>query len=393
MRVVVAAFLFVVLSLSGCSEGGDQGEDATDGAGPGGADPAPDEATALRFSAEDRPVATSTQTLRVGPEDACVPASCALYSAAGGEESFIKTIDISDTLPQGMHAFVELRATYEPDPSDALDALGNWNLQWSGRDLWVSGADGDDVAGNATLSGYVTSHGPDPAEAILIILEPDGGAEEVEVTVHVRVTPLDDAVHRTHVFGVSLGGGAVPLTVELDGGGEVDVRGPDDALLLSGPVENGTTLTLPADSPPGEYRLVLFDADAPGRFLVPAANLTAPLARLLDTTPEDGEARALPPNGELSWEVDLPRAPYLFQVRFDGLDGRSTQLQASVTVTNPNGTAVLDSSFSCDVCLYSLMTTSTLADEGLIAGTYTVTVNVETAVGWKVMESVSLYGR
>lgn len=392
MRAALVSLLFLVLALSGCSDGGGK---VGGGSGVDDPDPVVDGGVvALRFAAEDRAVITDSFTVTVGPEDACAPAGCPLHVAAGGEQpDFIKTIDISDAFPQGMHAFVEVRAVYEPHESDAVDALGNWNLQWSGRGLWVSGADGDNAAGNASASAFVTNHGPEPAELVLVILEPDGGAEETEVTIHVRVTPLDDAVHRTHVVGVPLGGGAVPVTTELVGEGVLQVRGPDDGVVLTEPVENGTTVTLPADSPPGEHRFVVFDADATTRFLVPEANLTAPLVRLLDTTPEDGEERALPASGPLAWEVDLQRTPYLFRIRFDGSDGRSSQLDVRVTVTNPNGTAVIDSTLSCDVCLYSLMSTGTLAHDALVAGTYTVTIEVETAVGWRVSESVGLYGR
>lgn len=393
MRVALAALMFLVLAASGCTDAEGPGPGTTETEGPGVEGPASDEPTPFRFVTGPREVLQESITVTVGPEDACAPAACPLTSATGAEPAFIKTIDISASLPVGMHAYLEVQATYDRDPSDAVDAIGNWNLQWGSRDLWVSGSEQDDKAGNATLSGFVTNHGPDPAELILVVLEPDGGIQEVEVTVHVRATPLDDAVHRTHVVGVPLAGGAVPITVELTGDGILDVRGPDDAPILIEQIQNGSVVTLPDDSPPGEYRLVTFGTDSITRFLVPAANRTGDLMRLLDTTLEDGPAHPIPNNGVLAWDVVTQRPPYMFQVRFNGFDGRSMFIQAHLTVTAPGGEVLIDDDIRCQVCLYSVMSWGSLSTEAMVAGTYHVSLEVEEALGWTVNESVGLYGQ
>lgn len=407
---VLAALLLVAVPLGGCvgapagggGAGPSDGQTGPAGTGPSGAGADDDAAgpVPLRFVEEDRPPAARTFTVTVQPEEALLPVGGPLHVATGGEHPFAKVIDVTEMVPVGTHAYVDAVATWEPSKPVAL--AGPISLQWFSFDLWISDQERNATRGEATLRSYVTNHGPDPASMVLVVLEPERLHEPVEVTVDVNVTYLDDAIGGSHVVAADLAGGAVPVTVEIGQGdtgtgATLHVRGPDDAPVLTAQVDHNQTVTLPAESPPGEYLFTLWANDAPGRLLVPEANLTSdgPRMRTVDTSPEFGEMRPAPAGEVVSWTAQLDAPPYWLGVMFDGLDGRSLLLlEAQVTVTAPDGTAVVDASLTCIVCWYSVLSVgSGLADEAFVPGEYTFTVSAQAAQGFRMAEMVSLYGR
>lgn len=405
MRGVMVAGLLLCTVLAGCSDGG-AGPGARPGLGDTGDSGGAPDFQALRFVDENRSAVDEELTVDVAPQDACLPAGCAAYSATGGDDpAFIKFIDITPYLPVGMHAFVDADATWDKTNPVTLNA--RMNLQWwSYATTWTSGVSSDVDNGEAHWAGHVSNFGPDPAQLILVVLEPEGLHETVEVTVRLRVTPLDEALAPTHVAAVDLGGGAVPIRVDakdprgdMDGqaGGavQVQVRGPDDALVLAQEVSAGDNVTLPPSSPAGEYLLTAFESATPVGFSVPAANLTTPRMRLVDIGAAPGGPQDLPNAEEIQWTVDYPTTPYWVAMYFDALDGRSTTARGvQVTVTAPDGTDVLSGTFTCQGCVYSIYTFGgSLADPAYTAGTYTFTVSSEAAQGWQVYEVASLYRR
>lgn len=385
----VACSLLAVV-LAGCS-----GSGTDDPGGPGAQGTQPPDGPAgaeapLRFAPENRTAVQENYTVTIGPQDACIPAGCALLTATGGDPAFIKPIDISDVLPDGMHAQVDAQASWDRTAPAAL--FGRMNLQWFTFDSTVSHVDASASDGQAQWSGVVTQHGPEPAQLILVVIEPEA-FEAVEVNVQVTVTPFDDGVHATHVVAAELAGGAVDFSVESEGGNTtVHVRGPDESPVLTASVADGN-LSLPAGSPAGTYRFVTFGHDGPAKIRLPEGNLSTAGMATVDTSPVFGEARELPAEGTVTWEVDLQRPPYQVAVWLDALHGPAEIRNGRVDVTAPDGSQVLDASFTCSGCLYSFMSIpSDLAMVAFTPGTYTFTVQAEAEAGWQIYEGIRLYG-
>lgn len=271
--------------------------------------------------------------------------------------------------------------------------MGNMNLQWYSMDLWVTDPTGIAEPGEAYLSAYVTNHGPDPASMILVALDPEGVHEPVEVNIHMRVAFLDDAVQARHAVAVGLQGDAVPVTVLLGEGDSqalMHVRGLEDEPLLNVSVEHNETVRVPTHGARGEYTFLFFESAQPVRLLAPEGNLTAPILLPVDTTLRVGDWRDVPPQGEVTWSLEVDRPPFRIGIAFDSLDGQSHHLDADFSVTAPDGTMVIEGIMDCSVCFnyYSRGVEST----ELMAGEYTFTVYVDSAQGWRIAEFVGPYG-
>lgn len=396
MRVAILFALVAATALAGCTDDGDAGPEAGSG-DPDGTDGAAgtDDLATLRFVAENRSTAYANQTLTVGPEDACVPSGCAASAATGDHRGdWITFIDISDALEPGMHAFVEIEATTTRDNPTAL--IGTNNLQWWPFGIWVTDVTSSAEAGRTTLTGYVTRGGDDPAQALFVLLDPDQ-AQTYEVDVTVRVTPLDDEVQATHVVAAGLQGDNASITVDGEyGQARLHVLRSDGEQVLEKTLSaTDRNATLPANTPPGEYLLTVFDSDGPVRFQVPQGDLLdsdAPFMQIADTGIRLGDSRDLPPQGELSWDIEPDGAPYLLGVAFDALDGQGATLDAHISVTTPEGTEVISRDIGCTQCGWGVNSASTGAMPSLTSGTYTVTVTVDTAGSWEVAEFIGEYG-
>lgn len=407
-RHLLLVTALVLVPLAGCIGGSGSNSTTAPTADPGtdGPDPAgggADAPAALRFAEASRPAVHANYTVTIEPQDACVPAGCARHAVTGGDwqdgwesYSFIEPVDVSELLEPGMHARVEATATWEP--TKPATVISDINLQWlSGLDVWVSGQRSESARGEARLDAYVTRPGEAPARMILVALEPERLHEPVEVEISVTVEPLDAAVHATHAVAAELGPGPVPVTVDLgpaDDEATLVVRDARGAPVLRTNVTDDGTVRLPATSAGGEHLLVLLGNEDPARLAVPEANRTSPRLKAVDTTIDVGEMRDVPPQGQVTWTVEMDRPPFWIGVMLDGLDGRSTWIDANVTVTAPDGTAVVDGGLVCQLCWYSALTVgSDLADPALLAGSYEVTVDVDASEGYRVAAMVATYGR
>ncbi len=389
---MVAATIAALL-LAGCTEGPVIAE--ADDMDTGEAEAQP---VAVPLALDEAAIVEHSETITVQPQDACVPTGCGEYVVTQDDEpAFIKIIDFTQHLPPGTQGRVTITATYQADATDTLDVLGNWRLEWWSRDLRATHTLQDNAQGAASIEGIVANHGPDPAEAILIILEPDGGAQPTEVDVQITVEPIVDAFHATHFVAVNLKPTASGIHVETSDGTTAYwvVRGPDREPIHAGAIPSGSFIQFPENAAGGEYFIAhLGDHGAAGRILVLEEELASPLLRGVDTTTEFGrwhDADAGAP-GPTTWTVEHAEAPALVSLWFIGDDGRSTTFQASYEVTGPEGDVLLQGSMSCDVCFLSVSRTQTdWAEPGLVAGTYTYTVNVDRAQGWVFADGASLY--
>lgn len=392
--IVVA---FVTVPLAGCVGGSgdagaslDDGGDAGDGAGGSPAGTNGSATAPLSFDTEPG-VRTDNVTVTVEPQDACLPVACNSHMATGNAE-FIKFIDISHLLPAGTHARVEAEATWDDGvPGPVFQEM---NLQWWFQDMWVNGTETVQEPGRAWIGGHVSSHGPEPAQLILVVIEPEN-TQPIEVDVSLTVEPLVDRVAPGNPVAVELDG---PTKIEAttDGSlqnGVLQVHGPDDALVTTAPFDGGNaTARLPAGSPAGEYVLHVRGAGDPVSFHVPDANLSEPGMRLLDVSPDLGEERT-PPDGrqEMTWTRELDRAPYWVSLWVEQLDRWAVTVNMNVTITGPQGT-VVDGAITCLPCGYSIFVFGTApGSPELTAGTYTFTVTADVNAEYTVREGIGTY--
>ncbi len=386
----VCGLIAVVVVLAGCVEAPDDGsENTTSGTG-GEIDETADLLASLRFTPEDRATVHENITVVVEPDESCVPVGCALW-VASGEPTILKEIDITHLVPPGTHAFVEATATWERSMPGTV--MGSMNLQWLSMDLRITETTELAEPGEAQLSSYVTNHGPDPASMILVALDPERLHEPVEVNVHVRVDYLDGAVKARHPVGIGLQGDTVPVTVLLGDGDDevqVNVRGLEGEQVLDTRVEHNETIRVPTNGERGEYTFLFFENEEPVRLLAPEVNLTSPDLVPVDITLRFGDWEDLPPQGEVTWSVDLERPPYRIGIGFDSLDGQSHHVDADYSVTAPDGSMVIEGLMDCTVCFNYY--TRGVENTGLMAGEYTFTVDVDSAQGWQIAEFVGPYG-
>jgi hypothetical protein len=388
------AFLLVVTVglFAGCvgeQTGPDGGPDDRDD-GPAGR---PFELVPLSFPDAQTGVREEIFQVTVDPQDACIPAGCIVWTVSGSNDPppVAKVIDISALLPVGTHAFVEARATW--DRSLPVSFLGNMNLQWFTFDVVITGQSADNMEGESTLSGFVTNHGPAPAQLILVVLEPEGIHEPVEVEVEVRVSYLHDAVHEGHVVAVPLKAGRVPMAVHLeapDTSATFHVRDPTGEPVLVKNVAHNETVFVDVRAA-GEHRVFLFGNDRPARLFAGPENVTAARMTPVDTTGEATIRSESPEPGEHTWTVSLDAPPYWIGVVLDALDGRSQHFSGSITLTAPDGTVLVEAGMDCTVCYSYNRLHGGWGLAAYTAGEYTFTVAVDSAVGWRIGDVVGVY--
>ncbi|HUR24489.1 MAG TPA: hypothetical protein VM327_00550 [Candidatus Thermoplasmatota archaeon] len=346
----------VALSLSGCA-----GSTGHPSGAPETGSLAPDVnhgLTVLRTAKGDAMMHDAWANGTVAFQDSCNTGGCARERSVS-----FRVTDITEQLPAGMPVRIEASVEYAPHP--LYGAVWELTIEAPGSSVYAythSLGQGEAVA-NATLlaDGKVT--------VTLAIFQPGGGIPDTPYSLRIRIS--SDPV--TLLPGV-------PVGLELRAGDNVSADVP---FLLYAPDGHriGRFFKLhqvPADSPTGQYSLLLLPEGAPS----PVSSSRGGALKTLALRYEPGPLVTVPQEGVLDQTWDVRGAPVGMGIRIftqPGISGQNVLATMGVNakVSGPNGFGL--EALACGgLCLaagqigWDLSWRSPLGDDRVTAGAYTL---------------------
>ncbi len=366
--VFLATLLFASVAIAGCT--GDSVDSGDDADGPDAETRGQEAEATHRFTDSEATNESFQESGSVSFADHCFAFGCAAADMIG-DDRYDHVIDLTESIPAGVHTYVEAAFQSEGGSSMNLEAP---HVIWSEQEF----EEGRGLVLKAMVFRF------DASESIEIVLTPQIPSfqfpvpqQETEWTLDVELETLPGHVPGGSAVLLPLDPGTTGLNITTVDGGEVELlswtgdgvylgrNATDDGKLRYPIPENATSSGEIIFYVKNEAGLLQFNATGPD----PAAGLMRVLP--IEWNPI-GSPQPLETTGTTTWSFEVDEHPLAVGIVIefdDGVDNANTVIR----VSSPRS-MVLEAYVSCTICIgyvYQAQSTSGNADH--VAGTYTVT--------------------